>query len=98
MLTFINEFPNSKLHHNFKTMSKQHYCRKLMGVKPQKKGLKKSSCSRILKWQPVFRESQASNCTPGAQSLLLSSEHNPGLGGTILICGGTSGDLGGTAP
>ena len=42
--------------------------------------------------------SQASNCTPVAPSQLLSLGHNPGLGGTILVWGGTSSDLGGARP
>ena len=44
-------------------------------------------------------ESQASNsCTPLALSLLLSLRHNPRLGGTILVWGSTSNDLGGYDP
>ena len=38
--------------------------------------------------------SEASNCTPLALSMLLYLGHNPRLGGTILIWGGTSSDLG----
>ena len=43
------------------------------------------------------RESQASNCTSVAPSLLLSLGHNPCLGGQFLF-GGTSSDLGGHCP
>ena len=40
----------------------------------------------------------ASICTPVAQSLLISSGHSPGWGGTILVWGGTSSHLGGHGP
>ena len=57
----------------------------ISGVKPQKKGSlmenlrKNSSSSRILGWQPVFWESQASNYTPVALSQLLSLGQYPRL-------------------
>ena len=60
--------------------------------------LRKSSCLRILELQPVFWESQASNCTPVATSLLLSLGHNPRLGGHNSRLGGTSSDLGELGP
>ena len=46
-----------------------------------------------------FESLQASKGTPAAQSLLISFGHNPRLGeGHNSLLGGTSRDLGGTAP
>ena len=56
-------------------------------MKTAKKGLycktfaKNSSCLRILGCEPLFWESQASNCTPVAPSLLFLLGHNSRLGG-----------------
>ena len=70
------------------------------GVKTKKKKVfiaksaENGSCLRKLGWWPVFWGSQASNCTPMPPSLLLSLGYNPRLGGTFLVWGNISSDLG----